>query len=350
MLTHFIQEEKWKFEQGRRVKKAQYKKERFLKQNFLKLSPEELVALQSEIKKMSDEFDRYYADWLGAKVRFVKITEQFTSTVAAPTQQEIPQAEASAQSTEENASTANDNQAAEENVSSRADNCIPAAEEVARAPTSGAREENEENQPNSSAPPAPTPTSILPSASDVKKTKAAERAAVKKRKASAASDSSAPKNMKPMTSSFANPIDVVPISTRPSKDLVPFGEEYDIPSGSDEENHSAASSEQIDEEIEVDAIPSTPVISSLMPQFTAEEAGIEEMEDEDVDVGCSTPVISDEFWESRHPNSPMFTPLQQIPQSPAPTVQMGSEETHPTSSVREVFQPLVLKKMLLLNI
>ena len=50
MLTHFIQEEKWKFEQGRRVKKAQYKKERFLKQNVLKLSPEELVALQSEIK------------------------------------------------------------------------------------------------------------------------------------------------------------------------------------------------------------------------------------------------------------------------------------------------------------
>jgi len=31
----------------------------------------------------------------------------------------------------------------------------------------------------------------------------------------------------------------------------------------------------------------------------------------------------------------MFTPLQQIPQSPAQTPQMGSEETHPTSSVRE---------------
>ena len=102
-----------------------------------------------------------------------------------------------------------------------------------------------------------------------------------------------------------------------AKDLVPFGEEYEIPSGSDEENHSAASSKQIDEEIEVDGIPSTPVISSPMPQFTAEEAGVEEMEDEDVDVGCSTPVISDEFWESQHPNSPMFTPLQQIPQSPA---------------------------------
>ena len=108
-----------------------------------------------------------------------------------------------------------------------------------------------------------------------------------------------------------------------------------IPSGSDEETPSAALSEQLDEEIEVDEIPSTPVISSSIPQFTVEEAGVEEMEDEDVDVGCSTPVMSDEFWEGQHPNTPMFTPLQQIPQSPAQTVQMGSEETHPTSSVRE---------------
>ena len=105
----------------------------------------------------------------------------------------------------------------------------------------------------------------------------------------------------------------VPISTMPSKDLVPFGVEYEIPSGSDEETQSAASSEQIDEEIEVDAIPSTPVVSSLMPQFTAEVAGIEENEDEDVDIGSTTPVMNDDFWESQHPNSPLFTPLQQIP-------------------------------------
>ena len=217
----------------------------------------------------------------------------FTSNVAAPSQQEIPQAEASAQPTEEHASTADDNQAAEDNVSSRADDYIPAAEEIARASTSGAPEENEEvrattsvvpeeNQPHSSAPPAPTPTPILPSASDVKKTKAVERAAVKKRKASTPSDSSAPKKMKKLTSSVANPIDVVPISTMPSKDLVPFDEKYVIPSGSDEETPSAATSEQMDEEIEVDEIPSTPVVSSPMPQFTPEEAGVEEIEEEDV--------------------------------------------------------------------
>ena len=46
-----------------------------------------------------------------------------------------------------------------------------------------------------------------------------------------------------------------------------------------------------------------------MPQFTAEEAGVEELE-EDVDIGSTTPVMNDDFWESQHPNSPLFTPIQ----------------------------------------
>ena len=80
----------------------------------------------------------------------------------------------------------------------------------------------------------------------MKKTKAVEHASVKKRKASTSSDPSAPKKMKPLTSSFANPIDVVPISTMSSKDLVPFDEEYVIPNEYDEENPTATSSEQMD--------------------------------------------------------------------------------------------------------
>src|SRR3989337_1891227 len=93
----------------------------------------------------------------------------------------------------------------------------------------------------------------------------------------------------------------------------------------------------MDEEIEADAFPSTPIASSPMPQFTAEEAGVEELDEQhsDVDIGSTTPLMNDDFWESQHPNSPLFTPLQQIPQSPAHTVPLGSEETHPTSSVRE---------------
>ena len=50
------------------------------------MTTEELVTTQTEIKKLSDDFDAYHADWLGAKVRFVKIADNFASNVAAPTQ------------------------------------------------------------------------------------------------------------------------------------------------------------------------------------------------------------------------------------------------------------------------
>ena len=53
-----------------------------------------------------------------------------------------------------------------------------------------------------------------------------------------------------------------------------------IPNESDEEDPSAASTEQLDEEIEVDAIPSPLQVSSPLPQFTTEEAGVEEVEAE----------------------------------------------------------------------
>ena len=83
MLTAFIGEEKWKFEKARQLKKAQYKKERFLKKNVVSMTTEELVTIQTEIKKLSDDFDAYHADWLRAKVRFVKLADNFTSNVAA---------------------------------------------------------------------------------------------------------------------------------------------------------------------------------------------------------------------------------------------------------------------------
>ena len=137
---------------------------------------------------------------------------------------------------------------------------------------------------------------------------------MKKREASTSSESSAPKKMKKFTSSFENTIDVVPVSSMPSKELVPFGEDYEIPEESAKEDPSTTSSEQMDEEIEVDVITSTPQASSPTPQFIAEEASVEEMEvDEDVDIGCTTPVMNDDFWDSQHPNSPLFTPIQQIP-------------------------------------
>ena len=90
MLTHFITEEKWKFEKARQIKKAQFRKEKFLKKNLVNMTTDELVIMQAEIKALSDEFDVYRVDWLGAKVRFVKLAERFTSNVVTPTQRESP--------------------------------------------------------------------------------------------------------------------------------------------------------------------------------------------------------------------------------------------------------------------
>ena len=61
----------------------QYRKEKFLKNNVVSMTTDDLVKIQSEIKVLGDDFNAYYADWQGAKVRFVKLTKKFTN-VAAP--------------------------------------------------------------------------------------------------------------------------------------------------------------------------------------------------------------------------------------------------------------------------
>ena len=45
VLTAFIEEEKWKFEKARQLKKAQYRKERYLKKNVVTMTTEELVKI-----------------------------------------------------------------------------------------------------------------------------------------------------------------------------------------------------------------------------------------------------------------------------------------------------------------
>ena len=67
------------------------------------------MTIQSEIKALSDEFDTYKANWLGAKVRFVKLAKGLKPNVATEAQQEVPQGEASGQPIEEHASTTDEN-------------------------------------------------------------------------------------------------------------------------------------------------------------------------------------------------------------------------------------------------
>ena len=83
-----------------------------LKKYVVNMTTDELLKIQAEIKALSDDFNAYYADWKGAKVRFVNLTKKFTSSAAPPVHIEVTPAEASAQPTEEHASTVDDNQAA----------------------------------------------------------------------------------------------------------------------------------------------------------------------------------------------------------------------------------------------
>lgn len=51
----------------------------------------------------------------------------------------------------------------------------------------------------------------------------------------------------------------------------------------------------------------------------------EEKED-DVDIGCTTPVIHDDFWEKADPNSPMIYLIPQTIASPSATKILSSCE------------------------
>ena len=50
------------------------------------MTTDELVAIQTEIKGLTDEFNVYYTDRLGAKVGFLKLAEKLTWNVVASSQ------------------------------------------------------------------------------------------------------------------------------------------------------------------------------------------------------------------------------------------------------------------------
>ncbi|KAI4977599.1 hypothetical protein ZWY2020_059969 [Hordeum vulgare] len=96
--------------------------------------------------------------------------------------------------------------------------------------------------------------------------------------------------------------------------MVPFGEEYIIPEEDEEmEDSRSGASTPMDEKIHVDEILQVTTPPPQNPEMTVDE-----------DIGYSTPMIHDEFWEEAHRNSPRTA---QIPQTPAATeILTGSKE------------------------
>ncbi|XP_037432856.1 nascent polypeptide-associated complex subunit alpha, muscle-specific form-like [Triticum dicoccoides] len=146
---------------------------------------------------------------------------------------------------------------------------------------------------------------------------------MKKRKASATSESSAPKKAKTLTSSYENPIDAIPVSSMPSKEIVPFGEDYESPSGSDEDVPSTASSEQLDKEIEVDDIPSTPLTKEIQTGANERQASLLTIPEEIPATSADAHVVEEvetqavpEDVETEIPQP--VAPETMIPESPPP--------------------------------
>lgn len=105
-------------------------------------------------------------------------------------------------------------------------------------------------------------TITLPSASEVKKTKTTGKEAAKKRKASETTKTSTAKKPRTPRSSSDEPIDATPISSVPSYEIVPFHEDYILPNDEEEETYSVATSQQVDEQIQVEPNDSLSHVSS----------------------------------------------------------------------------------------
>lgn len=73
---------------------------------------------------------------------------------------------------------------------------------------------------------------------------------------------------------------------------VPFGEEHIITELDEEMDENCfAASTPIDEEIQADQFPQVQTPPPENPEMTAEEKEV------DVDIGGTTPVIHDDYWE-----------------------------------------------------
>ncbi|KAI5022509.1 hypothetical protein ZWY2020_059239 [Hordeum vulgare] len=72
MVATFINEAKWKEQQAKQAKVAKLKKEKFLKQNLLNLTPDDLVSTQAELKILTDKYSKL-SDRQSLKSSFIKL-------------------------------------------------------------------------------------------------------------------------------------------------------------------------------------------------------------------------------------------------------------------------------------
>ncbi|KAI5021492.1 hypothetical protein ZWY2020_058222 [Hordeum vulgare] len=264
MVATFINEAKWKETQAKQAKAAKLKKEKFLRQNLLNLTPDALMSTQAELKTLTDKYTKL-SDHQSLKNNSIKFStdavDDYNKKAAPPATTHQPKIEEpqTAPAKEIPQESRADDPASDDSVPAEE---TASAEETARTDMTPTPEEKV------SSPKSSKVKKITPSASDVKKTRAAEKEA-KKRKASYTDESTEAKHLKSLDENA--PMDPVPLNVAPSYEMTPFKSE-DKEHLTDEEMKNAASEEHTDEEIQIDGSPQTFIPREEPTQGSAEPA------------------------------------------------------------------------------
>ncbi|KAI4993916.1 hypothetical protein ZWY2020_008229 [Hordeum vulgare] len=242
MVATFINEAKWKEMQAKQAKAAKLKKEKFLTQNLLNLTPDALVSTQVELKTLIDEYTKL-SDCQSLKTNFIKFATnaigEYNKKVAPPAKPQQPKHPADAPVIEEIAKD------------------IPADESVPADESAPAEENASVDETARTNVPAPDEKISSPKSSKAKRQKTL--------------DENGPLDVVPLNIA---PLDVVPLNIAPSYTMSPFVIDYVIPKEDeeihvDEEMKDADSEETMDEEIQIDDIHLSSV-PHKMPDETAQ--------------------------------------------------------------------------------
>ncbi|KAI5007456.1 hypothetical protein ZWY2020_051015 [Hordeum vulgare] len=339
MVATFINEAKWKEQQAKQAKVAKLKKEKFLKQNLLNLTPDALVSTEAELKNLTDKYSKT-SDRKSLKSNFVKlatkVVDEYNKKAAPPAPTSQPLIEEPADESPHDEETP---QAEEIHQESRAD--APAIEEIimeAPAYESAAADETdpdpaasskhaddslpagstiptEESVERTPSPKASKVKKMTPSASDVKKTRAAEKEA-KKRKSSSTEEETEAKRLKALEETA--PLDPVPLNVAPYYEMVIID---DPAKKADEEMKDAASEEHTNEQIHIDDI---------------DEIQRSEQNPQDEEQADPTPPTKQEEAIPQQDAQPEQAPQPDVQPTPSPQPEVPAPEIpHPKENAEE---------------
>ncbi|KAI4984013.1 hypothetical protein ZWY2020_040866 [Hordeum vulgare] len=289
MVATFINEAKWKEQKAKQAKIAKARKEKFLRQNLLKLTPEALVSNQAELQVLTDKCDKL-SDRKSIKRNFIKLA---TSDVDDYNQHQLLSPWLSSQKM--HLLMRRKFLKVRNNTKSVVLMSRPLKKSSPRPPLMKLQPLMQSLDPNFTK-----GEEGNPSHRRREKTRAAEKEA-KKRKASSAEEKIEAKRLKETEESA--PLDPVPLNVAPSYEMVVIGDQT---TRTDEEMKDAASEEHTDEEIQIDESPQPHIPQTETTQASAAAA----------DESASATKSADENQAEENVQFEQAPPTEQADQTP----------------------------------